>query len=144
VAALPEKVNDVFERTRELMKTHQIRPTKQTLFVHKNLDFSSYTGLPDGVFLTKNPNFGKFWTALEWKMLVYFMAIWNILRPSGIFYGHLVMLWSFGIYFPRFGISGLEKSGNPAPTYISSARIYNTNMKFYPSRNYLYVVEEAE
>jgi hypothetical protein len=32
--------------------------------------------------------------------LVYFTAIWYILRPFGIFYGHLVMLWSFGIFFP--------------------------------------------
>jgi hypothetical protein len=30
-------------------------------------------------FQTKNPNLGKFWRALEWKMLKYFMAIWNIL-----------------------------------------------------------------
>jgi hypothetical protein len=44
-------------------------------------------------FQTKNPNYGKFWVALEWKMLVYFMIIWNILRSFGIFYGHLVMLW---------------------------------------------------
>jgi hypothetical protein len=28
-------------------------------------------------FRTKNPNLGKFWRALEWKMLVYFMAIWQ-------------------------------------------------------------------
>jgi hypothetical protein len=27
-------------------------------------------------FQTKNPNLGTFWRALEWKMLVYFMAIW--------------------------------------------------------------------
>jgi hypothetical protein len=43
-------------------------------------------------FQTKNPNFGKFWMALEWKTIVYFMVIWNILRSFGIFYGHLVML----------------------------------------------------
>jgi hypothetical protein len=29
-----------------------------------------------------------------------FIAIWNILRPFGIFYGHLGMLWLFGIFFP--------------------------------------------
>jgi hypothetical protein len=33
---------------------------------------------------TKNPNLGKFWRVLHWKMLVYF-------------YGRL-------IYFPRFGM----------------------------------------
>jgi hypothetical protein len=71
-------------------------------------------------FQTKNPNLGKFWKALEWKMLVYLMVIWNmlwsfgicyghleyvmviwnILRSFGIFYGHLVMLYL--IYFPSF------------------------------------------
>jgi hypothetical protein len=29
-------------------------------------------------FQTKNPNFGKFWRALGWKMLKYLMAIGNI------------------------------------------------------------------
>jgi hypothetical protein len=41
-------------------------------------------------FLT---NLGNFWRTLEWKMLVYFMPIRNILRPFGIFYGHIVTLW---------------------------------------------------
>jgi hypothetical protein len=34
-------------------------------------------------FQTKNPNLGKFWRALEWKMIIYYMIIWNILRPFG-------------------------------------------------------------
>jgi hypothetical protein len=49
------------------------------------------SGLPDGLFFqTKNPNFGQFWRALEWKMLLYFMNIWDILWPFGIMYGSLV------------------------------------------------------
>jgi hypothetical protein len=44
-------------------------------------------------FQTKNPNWGKFWRALEWKILVYFMIIWNILRPIGVHYGPMVILW---------------------------------------------------
>jgi hypothetical protein len=50
---------------------------------------------------TKNPNLGKFWKASDWKMLIYFMAIWNSLRtfgvffrPSGTFCVHLVLLVS--------------------------------------------------
>jgi hypothetical protein len=31
-------------------------------------------------FQTKNPNLGNFWRALEWKMLIYFLVICNILR----------------------------------------------------------------
>jgi hypothetical protein len=40
-------------------------------------------------FQTKNPNLGIFWRALDWKIWIYFMAIWNILQTFGIFYGHL-------------------------------------------------------
>jgi hypothetical protein len=36
-------------------------------------------------FQTKNPNLGKFWMTLDWKMLIDFTAIWNILQTFGIF-----------------------------------------------------------
>jgi hypothetical protein len=42
-------------------------------------------------FQTKNTNLGKFGKALEWKMLVYFMVVWNVLRPFGIFNRQLVI-----------------------------------------------------
>jgi hypothetical protein len=48
---------------------------------------------------TKNPNWGIFWRALEWKMSVYLCIIW----PYGIFYDHLVylLLRPFGkVYSP--------------------------------------------
>jgi hypothetical protein len=38
-------------------------------------------------FQTKNTNLGKFWRVFQWKILVYFMAIWYILWP----FGHLVI-----------------------------------------------------
>jgi hypothetical protein len=41
-------------------------------------------------FQNKNPNLGKFSRALQWKMLVYCMYTWSILRSFVIFYGHLV------------------------------------------------------
>jgi hypothetical protein len=48
-------------------------------------------GCQMGSFQTKNPNLGKFWRdALDWKMLIYFRAIWNVLQTFGIFYDHLV------------------------------------------------------
>jgi hypothetical protein len=46
-------------------------------------------------FRTKNPNLGKFWRVLQWKILVYFMAIWSTFQPFDIFHG----LW---VYFPPF------------------------------------------
>jgi hypothetical protein len=49
----------------------------------------SNSGLPD--FQTKNPDLGKFWRVLHWKMLGYYMAIWYILRLVGILYGQLVL-----------------------------------------------------
>jgi hypothetical protein len=67
-------------------------------------------GLPDGIFSYQNPKLGKFWRALEWKMLVYFMSIRNILWQFGIFHGNLVYFygnlvaiwyisWQFGIFY---------------------------------------------
>jgi hypothetical protein len=51
-------------------------------------------------FPTKNPNLGKFWRVLEWKMLVYFMDI--------------VFFYDYLVFFPRFfGMLYQEKSGNP-------------------------------
>jgi hypothetical protein len=42
-------------------------------------------------FSTKDFNFGKFFKALEWKMLVYFMATWFILCLFGIAYYYSVI-----------------------------------------------------
>jgi hypothetical protein len=65
-------------------------------------------------FQTKNTNLGKFWRAMQWKMLVYFMAIWYILWPFGIFCVHFVYFMVIWYIFPRFGTLYQEKSGNPA------------------------------
>jgi hypothetical protein len=42
------------------------------------------------IFKPEIPVLRKFWTTLEWKMLVYFMTIWTILLLFGIIYGRLV------------------------------------------------------
>jgi hypothetical protein len=47
-------------------------------------------------FETKNPTLGKFWRALDGKMLQYLIAIWNILRTLGICHDllvHFVFMW---------------------------------------------------
>jgi hypothetical protein len=52
---------------------------------------------------------------LGMKKLVYYMAIWNIFLPFGIFFGHLVIyLMAVWYIFPRLGILNKEKSGNTA------------------------------
>jgi hypothetical protein len=65
-------------------------------------------------YQTKETNLGKFWRVLEWKMLVYFIVIRNILRSFGICilwpFGNVVVIWYI---FLRFGILCKEKSGNP-------------------------------
>jgi hypothetical protein len=73
-------------------------------------------------FQTKSPNVGKFWKVLLWKILVYFMTIWIILRPLEIFYGHLVYFVVIWYIFPRFGILDQEKSGNPDGQVSSTTR----------------------
>jgi hypothetical protein len=74
-------------------------------------------------FQTKNPNLGKLLSALDWKMLIYFMGSWNILLRSGNFYGCLVHFVSTWYIFPGFGIMDQEKSGNPASTRTNVARL---------------------
>jgi hypothetical protein len=72
--------------------------------------YPSKPWLPDGIFQTENPNFGKFWNGMEeagkyvCRCMVYFTAIWNILGPSGTFYDHLVIyVASIWYIFPHFG-----------------------------------------
>jgi hypothetical protein len=71
-------------------------------------------------FQNKNPNLGKFWRILQWKMSIHFMpicslltTIWYILWPCGIFCGHCVYFMVIWNNFPRFGMLYQEKSGNP-------------------------------
>jgi hypothetical protein len=47
---------------------------------------------------TKNPNLGKFYRALHWKMLMDFMAICNILRKLGYFMTSWYILWPIGTF----------------------------------------------
>jgi hypothetical protein len=59
-------------------------------------------------FQTKNAILGQFCRALDWKMLIYFMAIWNIMETFGLIYDHLVhfvFIWYF--------FHATEQSGNP-------------------------------
>jgi hypothetical protein len=68
-------------------------------------------------FQTKNPNLDIFWRALECKMLVYFMTIWNILRPCDIIYGRLIyIVCEHRVYISRFGMFGPRKIWQPCPT----------------------------
>jgi hypothetical protein len=55
-------------------------------------------------FQAKNPNLGKFWRDLEWKMLVYLMVTWSMLRPFGILCDRLEYFTAIWYIFPRFGM----------------------------------------
>jgi hypothetical protein len=64
-------------------------------------------------FQTKNPNLGKFWMVLEWKIfgtfyvqLEYITAVWYILGLFGNLVSSCYMFFHFGIFYQ-------EKSGNP-------------------------------
>jgi hypothetical protein len=51
-------------------------------------------------FQTKNPNLGKFWRAIDWKMFLYFMAILEYFQTFGIFYDHWVHFVFIWYIFP--------------------------------------------
>jgi hypothetical protein len=81
-------------------------------------------------FQTKNSNLGKFWRALEWKVLLYFMinweyfmAIWHNVHMAVC--GHLV-------YFPHFGMFGPRKIWQPWSGYGLSD--FFTNTSGHPDR----------
>jgi hypothetical protein len=82
-------------------------------------------------FQTKNPTSGKIERALDWKMLIYFMSIWNILWTFGMFYDPLVHLCSFGTFFSGFGIMYREKSGNPANVAVVSTELNSCSALSY-------------
>jgi hypothetical protein len=71
-------------------------------------------------FQTKNPNLGKFWRSMQWKMVDYFIAIWSIFCHLVYFIAIWYILWTFGIfyvylvYFFLFWYVVPEKSGNLA------------------------------
>jgi hypothetical protein len=76
--------------------------------------WTMWPGLPDGFFSNQNKNYwGNFWRSLDCKMLMYCMAIWNILRPFGIFCGHLGYFMTIWYIFPVLVSCNQEKSGNP-------------------------------
>jgi hypothetical protein len=58
-------------------------------------------------FQTKNSNLGKLWRVLLWKILLYFMTVWPILRPLEIFHFHLIYFVAIWYIVPRFGILDL-------------------------------------
>jgi hypothetical protein len=67
-------------------------------------------------FHTKTPNLGKFWWALEWKMLVYLMVIWNILWTFGnvvvIWYNSLILVNCIKKNLATLVSNAAEKTGN--------------------------------
>jgi hypothetical protein len=60
-------------------------------------------------FQTKNRNLGKLWRALELKMFVYFMTIWNILQQFGKIYAHFCIVCGHMVYFSQIGMFGPRK-----------------------------------
>jgi hypothetical protein len=60
---------------------------------------ASFQGCQMVYFQTINPNLGKFWSALQCKMLVNFMVTWSFLLTLRIFYWvYFVVVWVY--FFP--------------------------------------------
>jgi hypothetical protein len=82
-------------------------------------------------FQNKNPNLDKYWINLPLKMLVYIKTSWSILRPFGIFLGHLVYFMVIWYTFSRFGTLYQEKSGNPTATATLSTGAMSISWKLH-------------
>jgi hypothetical protein len=72
-------------------------------------------------FQTKNPDLGKIFRALEWKMFSYFMTIRKIKQPFGVSYGRLVLFVVIWYAFPVLVCLDQGKSGNPGVETISAS-----------------------
>jgi hypothetical protein len=64
-------------------------------------------------FQTKIPFLGTFLRVLQWKVLVYFMAIRFYLNQFGTFCGHWVNFMGIWYIFPVLVCCPKEKSGYP-------------------------------
>jgi hypothetical protein len=102
-----------------------------------------YQGCQMVSFQTKNINLGKFWRAIDWKMFMYFMAIWNILQTFWIFYDHLVhFMFIFGPFF-RFWYHMPRKIWQPWPLFLFSTHkqcslilVFITALLWFPQKPY--------
>jgi hypothetical protein len=72
-------------------------------------------------FQTKNPNLDKFWRALDWKMLKYFMTIWYILCSFGSFFPVLVSCTKTNLATPA-------RYRKPLVHAISRERVFSLHM----------------
>jgi hypothetical protein len=103
------------------------------------------SGLPDGLFSNQNnPNLDKFRRVLQWKMLVYVAYICYILRPFGIFYGHLVYLVAIWYIFSSFGMLYQEKSGNLGQDRETENCTMKSNGVFSSAKKLLVIAFEKE
>jgi hypothetical protein len=74
-------------------------------------------------FQNKNTDLGKLWSDFDWKLLIYFNVICNIVWTFGILYDHFVHFMLIWYIFSGFGIMHQEKSGNPAGKHFATGLI---------------------
>jgi hypothetical protein len=93
------------------------------------------SGLPDGLFSNKKiPIWENILRATDWKILLYFLAVWNISWTFGIFYYHLehfVIIWYI---FPVL-VPGTKKN-LATPVVIQSYHHQNYRSNFFPRDPY--------
>jgi hypothetical protein len=82
------------------LERFQRRCVQQKIVFRRINDDDDDQGCQIVYFQTKTPTLGKFWRALYWKMLMYFMAVWNIWLTFRIFYDNLEHFVFLGYIFP--------------------------------------------
>jgi hypothetical protein len=70
------------------------------------------------LFKPKIPHLGKFWRALVWKMVIYFMALGNSLQTLGICHDHWVHFVFVWYIFHSFGKSYQKNLAALPPTRL--------------------------
>jgi hypothetical protein len=85
-------------------------------------------------FKTKKTNLGKFWRALEWKILAYFMTIWNILLPFWYDFCPFVIVCGHLVLFSQFGFVWIKKNLATLVLDAKNPKLAERNGKWFKTR----------
>jgi hypothetical protein len=100
---------------------------------HTNINSWTH-GCQMAYFQTKSPRY-LIWVNFGWSRngSYWYMAIWPLLLPFGIFCGHLVyfiVIWYICSKCSRFGMLYREKFGNPGWPIIETLKLKHYNQVF--------------
>jgi hypothetical protein len=81
--------------------------------------------------------------ALDWKMLIYFIAFMNILPTFGIFYDHLVHFFSFDTFFPVLVSCTKKNLATLVVDRVTRLAYFSPMGRFFILGQFLYIIARS-